>query len=91
MSTRKYNRKPIDVRERGGTLGVLLAIFADQIKQQGPDADPVKILHDVVHDNAHAHQHANPPPAFEERELVLGLLDGLHHFFHHKGTDPHAH
>jgi hypothetical protein len=90
MSTRKYNRKPIDVRELGGTLGVLLALVFDEVKRQGPQADPVKILHDVVHDNAHAHHHADPAPAFETRELVLGLLDGLHHYFHHKGVDPHS-
>jgi len=90
MSTRKYNRKPIDVRELGGTLGILLAIVADEVKRQGPQADPLKIFHDVVHDNAHAHQHADPAPPFETRELVLGLLDGLHHYFHHKGVDPHG-
>jgi len=90
MAVRKYNRKPIDVRELGGALGLLLASCAEEMKRRGPEADPLAVLHDVVHHSATMHDAANPPPAFEERELALGLLDGLHHYFHHRGINAHG-
>ena len=90
MSTRKYNRKPVDVRELGGTLGFLLSAFADEIKRNGMPADPVALLHDLVHGSLNNLQTAPNPPAFEDRELHLGLVDGIHGYMHARGDHVHG-
>ncbi|MDB5806361.1 MAG: hypothetical protein JWN73_3683 [Betaproteobacteria bacterium] len=95
MATRKYNRKPVDVREIGGTLGFLLSAFAEEIKRNGMPADPVATFHDLVHGSLDNMQTGQRPPTFEDRELHLGLVDGIHDFMHardgHVHGEPHDH
>ncbi|HEX4325655.1 MAG TPA: hypothetical protein VH105_02495 [Burkholderiales bacterium] len=91
MATRKYNRKPVDVRELGGTLGFLLSAFADEIKRSGMPADPVALFHNLVHASLENMQTGQRPPAFEDRELHLGLVDGIHGYMHARGDHVHGH
>ena len=90
MATRKYNRKPVDVREIGGTIGFLLSAFAAEIKRSGMPEDPVAMLHDLVHGSLDNMQHGQRPPTFEDRELHLGLVDGIHDFMHARGDHVHG-
>ncbi len=91
MATRKYNRKPVDVREIGGTLGFLLSAFAAEVKRSGMPADQVALLHDLVHGSLSSMENGQRPPTFEDRELHLGLVDGIHDFMHARGDHVHGH
>ncbi|HEY4372787.1 MAG TPA: hypothetical protein VGN52_12745 [Burkholderiales bacterium] len=91
MATRKFNRKPIDVREIGGVLGFFLSAFADEIKRNGMPQDPVAFMHDMVHGSLHGLDSLDPPPTFENRDLHLGLVDGIHAFMHARGDNLHDH
>jgi hypothetical protein len=90
MAMRKYNRKPVDVRELGGTLGFLLSAFADEIKRNGMPADPVVLLHNMVHGSLESLDEMAPPPSFENRELHFGLVDGIHGYMHARGDHVHG-
>jgi hypothetical protein len=90
MAVRKYNRKPVDVREIGGVIGFFLSAFADEIKRNGMPADPVAFMHDMVHGSLDGLDTLTPPVAFENRELHLGLVDGIHSYMHARGDHVHG-
>lgn len=91
MATRKFSRKPVDVREIGGVMGFLMSAFVDEVKKSGMPKDPVGFLHNMVHGSMQSLDEMVPPPSFENRELHYGLVDGIHGYMHYKGHDPHAH
>ena len=90
MAVRKFNRKPVDVRELGGVLGFFLSAFADEVKRKGMPADPVVYMHNLVHGSLDGLQEMSPPPSFENRELHLGLVDGIHEYMHARGDHVHG-
>lgn len=91
MAVRKFNRKPVDIREIGGVLGFFLSAFADEIKRNGMPENPVAYMHNLVHGSLDGLQTLTPPPSFENRELHLGLIDGIHEYMHVQGHHPHGH
>ena len=91
MATRKFNRKPVDVREIGGVIGFFMSAFVDEVKRKGMPEDPVGFLHDLVHGSLEGLDEMAPPPSFENRELHFGLVDGIHGYMHARGHDPHGH
>lgn len=91
MATRKFNRKPVDVREIGGVIGFFLSAFADEVRRNGMPPDPVAYLHDLVHGSLDGLQQMAAPPSFENRELHFGLIDGIHEYMHARGDQVHGH